>query len=63
MKVWFIKEIHTKIQTNKRKKHWKGVKKNNKIQDDKNIERVQDRQENTNRQKKKNDSEIEFDLW
>jgi hypothetical protein len=59
MKVWFIKEVCTEIQTNKRKKHWKGVKQamkykliktlkgcktSNEIQVDKNIERVQDRQ-------------------
>ncbi len=41
----------------------KGCKTNNKIQIDENIERVQDKQQDTNREKKKNDSKMEFDLW
>ncbi len=37
-------------------------KKNKKIQTDKNVERVQNRQQNTNRQKNLIDYEIKFDL-
>jgi hypothetical protein len=45
-KVQFIREIHNKIQINK-KKTLKKCKKNNIIQKDKNIERVQDKQQET----------------
>jgi hypothetical protein len=51
MKVQFIRKVHNKTQINKRKKTLKGCKINNKIQINKNIERVQDRQQDTNRQK------------
>jgi hypothetical protein len=45
IKVWFIREVHKKIQIDSKYIYWKGVKKNNKIQTNKNIERVQDIQQ------------------
>jgi hypothetical protein len=48
-KVQFIREVHDKIQINKRKKkHWKGVRKITRYKKDKNIERVQDNRQETN---------------
>jgi len=44
-KVEFIKYIHNKIQIDPPKKTLKGCKKINKIQIDKNIEKVQDKQQ------------------
>jgi hypothetical protein len=41
-------KTNNKIQT--KVKHWKGVKQITKYKQKKNIERVQDRQQNTNRQ-------------
>jgi len=52
MKVWFIKKKFT-LKYKKNKIKFKGCKTNNEIQADKNIERVQDRQQDTNKQKKK----------
>jgi len=45
IKVWFIREVHKKIQIESKYIYWKGVKTNNKIQTNKNIERVQDIQQ------------------
>lgn len=50
MKVWFIKQVHNKIQMNPKKKKKKTLtdcKENNKIQINKSIERAQDRQQET----------------
>jgi hypothetical protein len=57
MKVWFIKKVQNEI--NKRKKTLKRCKTKNKIQTDKNIERVQNRQQNKNKPKK---IKMKFDL-
>jgi hypothetical protein len=51
MKVQFIREVHNKIQI--LKKTLKKCEKNNKIQTDKNIERVQDRPQKKKKKKKK----------
>jgi hypothetical protein len=45
-KVQFIREIHNKIQINQ-KKHWKSVRNIHNIWKDKNIERVQNSQQET----------------
>ncbi len=48
MKVQFIRKVHNKIKIDKRKKKTlKGCKINNKIHINKNIERVQGRQQDT----------------
>jgi hypothetical protein len=54
MKVQFIRKVHKKIQIDIRKYIYilKGCKTNNKIQTNKNIEKVQDKQQNTNKQTK-----------
>ncbi len=46
-------EKFTTIYKQTQKKPLKGCKSNNKIQTDKNIEKVQDRQQDTNKEKKK----------
>jgi hypothetical protein len=51
--VWFNWKVQNKIQIDPKKKPLKGCKTNNKIQTDKNIERVQDKQQDTNKEKKK----------
>ncbi len=51
-KVWFVKIIHNKIQTYKRKTHWKGVRQTTRYNSTKTLKGCKTNNQNTNNQNK-----------